>query len=88
MQKTNRLTILEDSLVKKEAEFQRRLDAHFADVKRGNGQPMNDKRNGQATLNRWDKLETWKDGFTDYHDAIALYNDAFVIDAVGLFKRH
>lgn len=53
--KSNRLEILENSLVKKEADLQRRFDNHFADVKKANGQPMNDKRNGQATFNRWDK---------------------------------
>ena len=53
--KSNRLEILENSLVKKENELQRRFDNHFEDVKRANGQPMNDKRNGQATFNRWDK---------------------------------
>ncbi len=53
--KSNRLSILENSLAKKETELQRRFDVHFADVKRANGQPMNDKRNGQATFNRWEK---------------------------------
>ena len=53
--KTNRLTILENSLEKKEAEFARRLDEHWEDVKSTNGQPLNDKRNGQATLDRWDR---------------------------------
>ena len=53
--KTNRLTILENSLEKKEAEFAKRLDEHWEDVKSTNGQPLNDKRNGQATLDRWDR---------------------------------
>lgn len=53
--KTNKLTILENSLEKKEAEFARRLDEHWEDVKSANGQPLNDKRNGQATLDRWDR---------------------------------
>ena len=53
--KTNRLNILENSLEKKEAELQKRFDNHFSDVKRANGQPMNDKRNGSATFNRWEK---------------------------------
>lgn len=50
-----RLLILRESLEKKEKEQSRKLDAHFADVKRANGQPLNDKRNGAATLNRWEK---------------------------------
>lgn len=52
---TKRLEILKKSLAKKEAELQRRFDVHFATVKQANGQPLNDKRNGQATLNKWDK---------------------------------
>ena len=51
--KTKRLEILQNSLQKKEAILDQKFDNHFADVKSGNGQPMNDKRNGQATLNRW-----------------------------------
>lgn len=54
-EKTNRLIILENSLEKKEAEFTRRLDNHMSDVRRANGQPLNDKRNGHVTLNRWEK---------------------------------
>ena len=52
--KTKRLEILQNSLLKKEAVLNQKLDNHFADVKRGNGQPMNDKRNGQATIKRWE----------------------------------
>lgn len=51
----NRLEILENSLAKKEAEFNRKIAEHFDDVKSANGQPLNDKRNGRATLNRWDR---------------------------------
>lgn len=50
-----RLEILQRSLEKKEAELRRRFDVHFADVRSANGQPLNDKRNGQATLNRWER---------------------------------
>jgi len=50
-----RLLILRKSLEKKENEQSRKLEEHFADVKRANGQPLNDKRNGAATLNRWEK---------------------------------
>lgn len=50
-----RLLILRQSLEKKEKEQSRKLDEHFADVKRANGQPLNDKRNGAVTLNRWEK---------------------------------
>jgi hypothetical protein len=50
-----RLSVLLRSLERKENEQSRKLDEHFADVKRANGQPLNDKRNGQATLNRWEK---------------------------------
>lgn len=52
---SKRLEILKNSLVKKETSFDAKLQNHFDTVKQGNGQPMNDKRNGQATLNKWDK---------------------------------
>ena len=52
---TKRLKILQNSLKKKETILDQKFDNYFADVKRGNGQPMNDKRNGQATLNRWER---------------------------------
>lgn len=51
----SRLEILKNSLIKKESEFDRKLQAHMDDVRSGNGQPMNDKRNGRSTMNRWDK---------------------------------
>lgn len=51
----NRLEILRASLIKKEALFNDRLQVHFDTVKQANGQPLNDKRNGRATLNKWDK---------------------------------
>ena len=50
-----RLAILKQSLEKKEAALDARFAAHFDSVKAANGQPLNDKRNGQATLNRWEK---------------------------------
>lgn len=52
---SRKLEILKASLEKKQAELDRRFVNHFADVKSANGQPLNDKRNGQATLNRWEK---------------------------------
>lgn len=53
--KTKRLEILENSLIKKENLFNEKLQNHIKTVKQANGQPLNDKRNGQATLNKWDK---------------------------------
>ena len=52
---SKKLEILKNSLAKKEQELQRRFDVHFATVKQANGQPLNDKRNGQATLNKWER---------------------------------
>lgn len=52
---SNRLEILNASLAKKEARFNERLQNHFDTVKQANGQPLNDKRNGRATLNKWDR---------------------------------
>ena len=55
VKRTKRLEVLETSLQKKEAAFDAKLEAHFADVKAANGQPLNDKRNGGATLGRWER---------------------------------
>lgn len=50
-----RLEILQQSLEKKQKAIDEKFDRHFADVRQANGQPLNDKRNGRATLNRWEK---------------------------------
>jgi hypothetical protein len=52
---SKRLEILESSLIKKESAFNAKLDDHFATVKAANGQPLNDKRNGHKTLEKWEK---------------------------------
>ena len=56
MSKT-RLEILQTSLSKKEKRFEEMLNNHMSTVKSANGQPLNDKRNGQATLRKWEKQE-------------------------------
>ncbi len=53
--KTKRLEILKHSLIKKNKLFDDKLQNHFNTVKQANGQPLNDKRNGQATLNKWER---------------------------------
>lgn len=50
-----RLDILKNSLAKKEAILDGKFDEHFSCVKSANGQPLNDKRNGQATMNKWER---------------------------------
>lgn len=52
---TRKLEILKSSLEKKEEKFNEKLQSHFDTVKQANGQPLNDKRNGRATLDKWDK---------------------------------
>lgn len=64
---SNRLEILKESLAKKESLFNERLQQHFDTVKQSNGQPLNDKRNGRATLNKWDKQS---DGLRALQDSI------------------
>lgn len=54
---SKRLEILENSLKKKENKFNERFNDYLSDVKSANGQPLNDKRNGISTLNRWGKKE-------------------------------
>ena len=51
---SKKLEILKASLEKKEAMFNQKLNNHIATVKQANGQPLNDKRNGRATLNKWE----------------------------------
>ena len=52
---SKRLEVLKQSLAKKQALFDVKLTGHYASVKQANGQPLNDKRNGQATLDRWNR---------------------------------
>lgn len=52
---TKRLGILKASLEKKEAEMSARISEHFDAVKAANGQPLNDKRNGSATMAKWER---------------------------------
>jgi hypothetical protein len=50
-----RLEILKKSLAKKEKLYDDKISAHFSDVRSANGQPLNDKRNGYQTLDRWER---------------------------------
>lgn len=50
----SRLEILKSSLEKKESLFSTKISDHFATVRQANGQPVNDKRNGAATLRKWE----------------------------------
>ena len=52
---SKRMEVLQRSLEKKQTKFDRQLQKHVDDVRGANGQPLNDKRNGRATLNRWEK---------------------------------
>jgi hypothetical protein len=52
-----RIDILKNSLDKKEKKLNERINDLYSDVRRGNGQPMNDKRNGASTMKRWDSKE-------------------------------
>lgn len=52
---SKRLEILKGSLDKKQSDFDAKLNAHFSAISEANGQPLNDKRNGQATLSKWER---------------------------------
>ena len=71
---SKRLAVLKASLSKKEVLFSEKLQQHFDTVKQANGQPLNDKRNGQATLSKWDKqsdaLRNLESGIQRTKDAI------------------
>lgn len=74
---SKRLEILKASLDKKKAELDNRFDRHFADVKSANGQPLNDKRNGRATMDRWDRQS---DGIRNQMASIAKTERAIDIE--------
>lgn len=46
---------MNNSLEKKKKVLDEKFDSYFSDVGKANGQPLNDKRGGQATMNRWDR---------------------------------
>lgn len=81
--KTKRLEILENSLIKKNKVLDKKFDKHFKTVAQANGQPLNDKRNGQATLNKWEKqsqsIANQKDSIQKTIDAIE-YEKGKIID--------
>ncbi|HJV72719.1 MAG TPA: hypothetical protein VJ654_00730 [Noviherbaspirillum sp.] len=52
---SKRLDVLRASLAKKQTLFDEKLSGHMSFVKEANGQPLNDKRNGQATIGKWEK---------------------------------
>lgn len=88
--KTKRLEILENSLIKKEKLFNEKLQNHINTVKKANGQPLNDKRNGQATLNKWEKQN---DSLRNLNDSIektknAIEREKGKIMCVELEKKH
>ncbi len=73
MEKTKRLIILENSLEKKKKQFNDKLQNHIDTVKQANGQPLNDKRNGQATLNKWERQN---DSLRNLQESIAKTENA------------
>lgn len=52
---SKRLEVLQASLARKTAALDQKIAEHFAAVRQANGQPLNDKRNGAATLARWER---------------------------------
>jgi len=73
---SKRLEILENSLAKKQQQFNDKLQSHIDTVKQANGQPLNDKRNGQATLSKWERqnasLRSLKESIEKTKQAIEL----------------
>jgi hypothetical protein len=52
---SKRLEVLKASLQKKQDRLAALFKVHFEAVKQANGQPLNDKRNGQATMSKWER---------------------------------
>jgi len=88
MSDSKRLEILKASLVKKQEIYSKKQDAHITDVLSANGQPLNDKRNGQATLNRWDKqCDSLRKADTEIEKTqLAIENEEWKIEAVNEAK--
>jgi len=88
---TKKLKILKASLINKEAILDQRFETHFASVAQANGQPLNDKRNGQATLNKWDKqsdaIRNQKESIEKTKRAIEK-EEGKIIDTEGAKKRY
>lgn len=74
---TKRLEILEESLKKKKTFFDEKLQNHINTVKKANGQPLNDKRNGQTTFNKWEKQN---DALQNLQKSIAKTENAIEIE--------
>ena len=76
---SKKLEILQQSLTKKQSAFDDKLNTHFEIVKEANGQPLNDKRNGRATLAKWerqnDSLRNLKEGIETTKKAIEREED-------------
>ena len=51
----SRSKVLRESAERKSQEVDRLIQAHFDTVRQANGQPLNDKRNGVATLAKWER---------------------------------
>lgn len=68
-----RLQILKNSLVKKESRLDSLFNKHFDAVKATNGQPLNDKKNGAATMARWERQN---DAIRAMQDSIKLTKEA------------
>lgn len=52
---SRRLEILQRSLERKTEAMDAKIGAHFESVRSANGQPLNDKRNGRATMAGWER---------------------------------
>lgn len=65
------------------------IDSHIADVMSANGQPLNDKRDGHKTLNRWEKqndsIRNQFDGIEKTKQAIEIEQSK--INAVNVVKE-
>ncbi|KZR30416.1 hypothetical protein [Enterobacter genomosp. S] len=78
---SKRLEVLKASLSKKEKLFSDKLQQHFDTVKQANGQPLNDKRNGRATLNKWDKQS---DALRNLENSIQRTKDAIELEEMKI----
>jgi hypothetical protein len=80
-----RMAVLKRSLSRKTERMNARIADHFESVKSANGQPLNDKRNGRKTIDRWERQS---DAIRNLSEGIektkaAIEREQAAIDRVG-----
>jgi len=79
---SKRLEALNKSLENKNKKLDKKYEDYFSDVARANGQPLNDKRGGQAVLDRWDRKSN---GIANQRDEIQKTKEAIEKEELKIY---